>query len=50
MLGRNDSQPVLFQREDLEALDPADHRLRKLDDVLDLSFVRQAVASCYSAG
>lgn len=50
MLGRNDSQPALFQMVDLEALVPADHRLRKLDGVLDLSFVREAVASCYSAG
>ncbi|MEW5927865.1 MAG: IS1182 family transposase, partial [Gemmatimonadota bacterium] len=50
MLGRNDSQPALFQMVDLEALVPADHRLRKLDAVLDLSFVREAVASCYSAG
>jgi transposase len=50
MLGRNDSQPALFQMVDLEALVPADHRLRKLDAVLDLTFVREAVAGCYSAG
>ena len=50
MLGRNDSQPALFQMVDLEALVPADHRLRKLDAVLDLSFVREAVAGCYSTG
>ena len=50
MLGRNDSQPALFQMVDLEALVPANHRLRKLDAVLDLSFVPEAVASCYSAG
>ncbi|HEX2091206.1 MAG TPA: IS5 family transposase [Longimicrobiaceae bacterium] len=50
MLGRNDSQPALFQMVDLEALVPADHRLRKLDAVLDLSFVREVVAGCYSAG
>ncbi|HEV2148224.1 MAG TPA: IS5 family transposase [Longimicrobiaceae bacterium] len=50
MLGRNDSQPALFQMVDLEALVPADHRLRKLNAVLDLSFVRGAVAGCYSAG
>lgn len=50
MLGRNDSQPALFQMVDLEALVPADHRLRKLDAVLDLSFVREAVAPCYSTG
>lgn len=49
MLGRNSSQPALFQMVDLEALVPRDHRLRKIDAVLDLSFVREAVAPCYSA-
>jgi transposase len=48
MLGRNQSQPSLFQMVDLEALVPADHRLRKIDAVLDLSFVHEAVAECYS--
>jgi transposase len=48
MLGRNSSQPALFQMVDLEALVPADHRLRKIDAVLDLSFVREAAAPCYS--
>lgn len=48
MLGRNSSQPALFQMVDLEALVPRDHRLRKIDAVLDLSFVREAVAECYS--
>lgn len=50
MLGRNRSEPTLFQMVDLEALVPADHRLRKIDSVLDLSFVHEAVAACYSAG
>lgn len=50
MLGRNDSSPMLFQMVDLEALVPPDHRLRKIDAVLDLSFVREAVAPCYHAG
>lgn len=36
MLGRNPSQPMLFQMVDLEALVPATHRLRKIDAVLDL--------------
>lgn len=49
MLGRNSSQPALFQMVDLEALVPPDHRLRKIDAVLDLSFVREAVAPCYSS-
>src|SRR5215204_7679021 len=48
MLGRNSSQPALFQMVDLEALVPRDHRLRKIDAVLDFSFVREAVAACYS--
>jgi len=49
MLGRNRSQPALFQVVDVEALVPANHRLRKINAVLDLSFVREAVAECYSA-
>ena len=49
MLGKNQSQPALFQVVDVEALVPANHRLRKIDAVLDLSFVREAVAECYSA-
>jgi transposase len=47
MLGRNTSQPLLFQMVDLEALVPATHRLRKIDRVLDLRFVREAVADLY---
>lgn len=49
MLGKNKSQPALFQVVDIEALVPANHRLRKIDAVLDLSFVRETVAECYSA-
>lgn len=49
MLGKNKSQPALFQMVDVEALVPANHRLRKINAVLDLSFVREAVAECYSA-
>lgn len=48
MLGRNVSHPALFQMVDLESLVPSDHRLRKIDAVLDLSFVREAVSACYS--
>ncbi len=47
MLGRNTSQPMLFQMVDLEVLVPASHRLRKIDAVLDLAFVREAVAALY---
>lgn len=49
MLGRNRSEPSLFQYVSLEALVPRNHLLRKVDAVLDLSFVREAVAECYSA-
>lgn len=50
MLGRNTTEPSLFQMVDLEALVPVNHRLRKVDAVLDLSFVHEAVAACYAAG
>jgi transposase len=49
MLGRNDTPLELFQMVDMAALVPARHFLRKVDRVLDLSFVREAVAPCYSA-
>lgn len=50
MLGRNRSEPALFQMVDVEALVPPGHLLRRVDAVVDLSFVREAVAECYSAG
>ena len=49
MLGRNQSEPALFQYVNVEELVPRNHFLRKVDAVLDLSFVREAVAECYSA-
>lgn len=49
MLGRNRSEPALFQMVDIESLVPRDHRLRRIDAVLDLSFVHDAVRECYSA-
>ena len=49
MLTRNSSKPALFQMVDMESLVPSDHVLRKIDAVLDLSFVPDAVAECYSA-
>ena len=49
MLGRNRSEPALFQYVNVEELVPKHHFLRKVDAVLDLSFVREAVAACYSA-
>lgn len=50
MLGRNESSPALFQMVDVESLVPGDHLLRKIDAVLDLSFVPEAVAECYTPG
>lgn len=50
MQGRNSSEPSLFQMVDLEALVPPNHRLRKIDSVLDLRFVHEVVADCYAAG
>lgn len=49
MIGLNTSEPALFQMIDLESLVPEGHRLRKIDAALDLRFVRQAVAECYSS-
>ncbi len=49
MLSRNSSKPALFQMVDMESLVPSDHVLRKIDAVLDSSFVADAVAGCYSA-
>jgi transposase len=49
MLGRNRSEPALFQYVNVEELVPRNHFLRKVDAVLDLSFVREEVAECYSA-
>ena len=49
MLSQNSSKPALFQMVDMESLVPQGHMLRKIDAVLDLSFVPEAVAECYSA-
>lgn len=50
MLGRNESSPALFQMVDVEGLVPGDHLLRKIDAMLDLSFVPETVAECYTEG
>ena len=50
MIGHSQSQPALFQMIDMESLVPADHRLRQIDAALDLSFVREALAECYTPG
>jgi IS5 family transposase len=49
MMTRDSSKPALFQMVDMESLVPSDHVLRKVDAVLDLSFVPDAVAPYYSA-
>ena len=49
MLRRDTCEPALSQMVDMESLVPSDHVLRKIDAVLDLSFVPDAVAGCYSA-
>ena len=50
MLGQNPSQPALFQMIDIESLVPQGHRLRQIDAALDLGFVREALAECYTPG
>lgn len=50
MMGDHSSDPALFQMVDLESLVPEDHKLRRLDGVLDLSFVPEVVAECYADG
>lgn len=50
MLGQNPSQPAFFQMVDMESLVPANHRLRQIDAALNLSFVREELAECYTPG
>ena len=50
MIGKNPSEPALFQMIDIESLVPKGHRLRQIDAALDLSFVREALAECYTPG
>ncbi len=47
MQGQQDYQPKLFSTVNLETLIPAQHLLRKIDKVLDLSFIREMTASLY---
>ena len=49
MLSRDTCEPALFQMVGMGSLVPSDHVLRKIDAVLDLSFVPDAVAACCSA-
>jgi transposase len=50
MQGRHEYQPELFSQIDIEALIPKNHLLRKIDRVLDLSFLREETARFYSEG
>lgn len=47
MQGRQNYQPELFSVIDIEKLIPKNHLLRKLDRVLDLSFIREMTAPLY---
>src|SRR5665213_3497220 len=47
MIGRQEYQPKLFSTVDIEKLIPPNHLLRKIDRVLDLSFVRQLTEHLY---
>ncbi len=47
-MGRQESAAELFYRFSLEAHVPAEHLLRRIDAVLDLSFVRASLAEHYS--
>jgi hypothetical protein len=49
MLGKQGDNTDLFQCVTMEMLVPADHRLRHLNAVLDLTFVLERVASLYSS-
>ena len=49
MLGKQSDNTDLFQCVTMESLVPANHRLRRLNAVLDLAFVNECVASLYSS-
>ncbi len=48
MMGRKSLAPRLFHSLSLQEMVPADHLLRRLNKVVDLSFVRQLCAPFYS--
>lgn len=48
MQGRHEYQPELFSTIDVEALIPTNHLLRRIDKVLDLSFLPELTAPLYS--
>ena len=49
MMGRQIEQQALFYEFKLEERVPSDHLLRRVDAILDLSFVHDAMAKHYSA-
>ena len=49
MQGQNRYQKELFTYIDISSLIPENHILKKIDKVLDLSFVRELTADCYSS-
>lgn len=50
MMGRQDEPERLFYKFRLERHVPADHLLRQIDAVLDLSTIRRALSPYYAAG
>ncbi|MCL6559988.1 MAG: IS5 family transposase [Firmicutes bacterium] len=48
MQGKNDKQQSIFQYMTLEQLVPANYFLRKIDQAVDFSFVREVVSPLYS--
>lgn len=48
MQGRHEHQPQLFSAIDIESLIPKSHLLRRVDRVLDLSFLAALTAPLYS--
>jgi transposase len=50
MMGRQEEPARLFYRFNLERHVPADHLLRQIDAVLDLSAIRHTLAPYYAAG
>lgn len=50
MMGRQDEPAQLFYKFSLDRHVPADHILRQIDAVLDLSTIRRRLAPYYAVG
>ena len=50
MMGRQDEPAQLFYKFSLDRHVPADHLLRQIDAVLDLSTIRRTLAPYYATG